>query len=249
MAVLVAGAIAVLDAGACRGGWGTVPALAPATVRISWRVGRPVIRLGGGTVRRANRGPGLGCRNAVRPGGIRIRHGGRVGRKPAGRSQRIGRGKPAGGGERIQRSGAVGCRIRIGAAGLARARVCVLLAVRAGLAVRVGLIVRGRRRVRIRLRVLVRRSVRVLVAVVLRRAAMPSPGRGRWGGRLWALPVLLPIAGHLAPPVAAPTSSPAGWPVERSRSSAPCSSNAAAALSTLERRPLASLPVWRSASC
>src|ERR1700734_2930777 len=150
MAVLVAGAIAVLVAGACRGGWGTVPALAPATVRISWRVGRPVIRLGGGTVRRANRGPGLGCRNAVRPGGIWIRHGGRGG------------GNPAGGGERIQRSGAVGCRIRIGAAGLARARVRVLLAVRAGLAVRVGLIVRGRRRVRIRLRVLVRRSVRVL---------------------------------------------------------------------------------------
>src|SRR5580692_11630803 len=163
MAVLVAGAIAVLVAGACRGGWGTVPALAPATIRISWRVGRPVIRLGGGTVWRANRGPWLGCRNAVRPGGIRIRHGGRVGRKPAG------------GGERIQLSRVIRCRIRIGRAELARARVRVRLAVRAGLAVRVGLIVRGRRRVRVWLWVLVRRCVLVLVAVVLRRAAMPAP--------------------------------------------------------------------------
>ena len=61
----------------------------------------------------------------------------------------------------------------------------------------------------------------------------------------WVVPA---VAGHPPAPGADATSSPAGSPVERSASSAPCRMSAAAALSTCVRRCRDPRPPWRSAS-
>src|SRR5689334_1120518 len=91
---------------------------------------------------------------------------------------------------------------------------------------------------------------RVVVTARVRRGGRPVVVLGTPGCVLayvfWVVPA---VAGHPPAPGADATSSPAGSPVERSASSAPCRMTAAAALSTCVRRCHDPRPRWRSASC